>query len=146
MGGKFSRPHHAFRVPDVCKKKRPPGGEPPSGDPDPADPVDNWYDVDVTWWIFHYVFSGTLTLNKQYDHHWASHTVPPANGEAATFDWFPGPKTFSAWLAHYVAGVQRVALQITNEPYPANPNFDTGIFVYLSPIWVGKKDGRIYNP
>lgn len=143
MSSKFSRSKHAFRSPDVCKKK----AEPPEDqNPDPADILESWYDCDIVWFIFHYVFSGTIVLEKLFANHWQTPTPPPTDGEWGTFDWFPIIPAFSAGLQHWVGGVNVATLSITGEPYVAQPDFDTGIFNYTSGLYTGKMQGRIYNP
>lgn len=143
MSSKFSRSKHAFRSPDVCKKKREP---PPPCNPDPETLLDSWYDVDVTFFIWHYEFSGVIPLEWWIINNWKTPTDPPDDGEWGTFNHFPDTELFSAGLQHWVGGVNVLTIQITGAPLPANCPFNTELFEYTSPIWAGKKDGRIYNP
>lgn len=145
VSSKFSQGFPPLRVPPVCKKKLEPPEEEGERNPDPNEFVRNNYDVDISWWIYHWVFFGQLILEKQYNHHWHSASEAPPDGEWASFDWFPALKTFSAGLLHYEGGVLCCSLTITNEPYPDEPNFTTGTFDYTSPPYIGKMEGSIFN-
>lgn len=145
VSSKFSQGLPPLRPPPVCKKKLPPGGEEDEGNPDPDDVMENWYDVDVTWFIYRYIFSGTVALEWFMINNWRTPTPPPADGEWASFSWNPDTRRFNAGLKHFVGGVQKVVLTITDAPIPDNPNFNTEQFDYVSALWVGKKHGRIYN-
>lgn len=142
MSTKFSRSKHAFRSPDVCKKKRPPQ---PSGNPNPADQVESWYDIDISWFFYHYVFNGQLTINKIFDYTWVAPITPPTNGEVCWFMWYPAIEQFAASIQHFVAGVNVVTIVANSQPYPPEPNFNTGPFNYTSALYTGKMDGRIFN-
>lgn len=146
VSSKHSRHRHAFRTPDVCKKKLPPGGEEPECNPDPEDILTSWYDVDVTFWIWNYTFSGQIVLEHWAPNNWKTPTDPPVNGEWGTFNHFPQLEIFSAGLQHWVAGVNVLTITITGAALPENCPFNTEQFDYTSPLWAGKKHGRIHNP
>lgn len=145
VSNKFSQGFPPLRPPPVCKAKLLPGGEEPAGNPDPNDIIENWYDVDVRWFIWTYTFSGTVVLEKFMINNWRTPTPPPANGEWGSFSWNPDTRHFNAGIQHWVGGVQKLILTITNEPIPWHDNFNTEQFDYVSALWLGKKHGRIYN-
>ena len=140
---KFSRTKHAFRSPAVCKKKK---EEQEDCSYDPQDVLHNYYNVDVSWFIYHYVFSGVVILQNFALNNWKTPTPPPANGEWGNFQHFPATQQFSAQIKHYEGGVQKLGLNITGAPLPANCPFNTESFDYTSAIFVGLMKGRIYNP
>ena len=140
---KFSRHAHAMRVPDVCKKKLEPEEEECSYDPQEI--LENYYNVDVSWFIYHYVFSGMIILENYALNNWKTPTPPPANGQWGMFNHFPATEQFSAQLQHWVGGVQKLGINITGAPLPHNCPFNTEQFSYTSAIWQGMKFGRIYN-
>ncbi len=141
VSSKFSVKPPPFRVPKICKKKTPEQ----QGNAEPNDTLNHWYDVDVSWFFYHWVFSGSIQIEKQFDHHWQSVGPPPVDGQTGTFQWFPAGPAFSASVTHYQGGVQILTLNITNEPYSVVPDFDTGEFDYTSALWAGKKKGRDSN-
>lgn len=145
VSSKFSVKPPPLRVPAVCKKKLEPPEEEEEGNPDPTAPLMDWYDFDVTWLWFHYVFSGQIELTQTSETHWEGTTEDPDNGQRVTFDCNTETKEFAAWLAHFVGGAQMVSAIKNIGPYPEHPNFDTEVFEYYVPLFVGKKDGRIYN-
>lgn len=145
VSSKFSRHAHAFRTPDVCKKKLPEGGEEPSGNPDPNDNLEMWYDIDVVWFIWHYAFSGTVPLQWFMQNNWKTPTDPPADGEWGVFSFMPAVPQFTATIQHWVGGANVLTLVSGWLPYVDPPNFDTGEFDFASALWVGKMKGRVYN-
>lgn len=145
VSSKFSQGLPPLRVPPVCKKKLPPGGEEQEGNPDPNPEIRFNYDVDITWWIYHWVFFDTLILTFDFQWTWSWPKENPADGERGYFMWFPTTKHFSAGLNHFEGGILRCVLTITDEPYPDLPSFDTEDFTMVSPPYVGKMEGRIFN-
>lgn len=145
VSSKFARSKHAFRTPDVCKKKLPPGGEDEECNEDPEDEIVSWYDCDVTWFVWNYVFAGEMVIEKWAPNNWKTPTDPPENGEWATFQHFPALQLFSASIQHWVDGVNVLTINITGAPLPENCPFNTEEFDYTSPLWAGKKKGRVFN-
>lgn len=142
---KFSRHKTAHRVPHLCKKPLPPGGEEPDVNPLPNDDMEFWYDVDVHWFIWHYAFSGTVALRWFMQNNWKTPTDPPADGEWGVFSWMPAVPQFTATIQHWVGGANVLTLVSGWLPYVDPPNFDTGIFNFTNPLWQGKMLGRVYN-
>jgi len=147
VSSKFSRHAHAFRVPDICKKKLEPDEE--EGIPYPPPFVTYWYNVDVSWLFYHYVFSGSRLLEREatmYGNSWRylDDPTPPADGQLAGFQHAPDSGQWNAWLRHYEGGVMRLTGQNTGE-IPGSPeDLTTGPFeINFGPIWLGTRDGNI---
>jgi hypothetical protein len=150
MTTKFARNKHAFRTPDVCKKKTP-GPEEEEEGFYPQKFVWFWYDIDVTWAFFHYQFTGTNKLQVEdipwgLSWRWMDTPDPPYNGAWCRFQhtWISGGWNANLW--YLVDGLTRLnSLQtgvIELEPL----EIDTGIFqLDFGPLWTGKKDARVHS-
>lgn len=144
---KFSRSKHAFRTPDVCKKKLPPGGEEEGAYPPPI--VHFTYDVDVTWLWFNHVFSGINTLYIDDDPtgwswYWHELEDPPADGVWCWFQhgWVGG--MWNAGLQYFQGGLLVLAGYGTGIIELEPPEIHTGPFIIdFGAIWVGKRDGIV---
>lgn len=142
---KFARSKHAFRVPDVCKKKK----EAEENGEYPPPIVHFQYDVDVRWLWFHHQFQGMNTLNIEdqpfgLSWRWLDTPVAPANGAWCRFQhtWVGG--MWNATLQYFQGGILQLAgLAVGNIPN-SPPQLHTGLFVIdFGLIWVGKRDGEI---
>lgn len=134
-----------FQVPPVCRKPTPPGGDEPPENPDPTDPLAIDYNYDVIWLGQRYKKTGTLQFIFILEWQWATHLDPPTNGPYYYFAWFDELETISCTGAVNKNGIPQIAFTYQNQPYPPNPNFDTGVFEF-GPAWPpGIKEGRVYN-
>lgn len=135
-----------FKVPAICAKATPSGGELVECNENPDPIIAHAYEVDVTWFIYHWAFNGTLLLTLDYEWKWSWPKSMPADGEYGEMIWTPGNNRFASHIRNYQAGMITVAFTTNFADVPPNPCFDTELFVYPSPIWVGTKNGRHYNP
>ncbi|KKM67553.1 hypothetical protein LCGC14_1469950 [marine sediment metagenome] len=147
VSGKFARNKHAFRVPDVCKKKIPwaeEGAYPP--------PVVYFsYDIDVTWLWFRHTFSGSNELNIEespfgFSWRWMDTPVAPADGQWCQFQhtWISG-----GWLAslqYFKGGLLTLSGAANGIIDLKPPVIDTGTFeLDFGPLWSGKRDARVQS-
>ena len=147
VSSKFARAKHAFRVPDVCKKKK----QPEENGVYPPPIVFFTYDVDVRWLWFHYAFSGTNTLNIEpspfgLSWRWLDTPAPPADGAWCRFQhtWISGG--WNAYLQYFVGGVLTLAGTAVGIIGLKPAVIDTGPFIIdFGPLWSGKRDGRVQS-
>ncbi len=148
VSSKFARSKHAFRVPDVCKKKK--EAEAADDIPYPPDPIYYHYNVDIVWWIYHYVFSGVLEMPIHIDSppftQWRSPLPTPTDGEWGYFEHNSNDGAANAYLQHSQGGV--VVINVLNSfNIPGAPaNFTTGPFEIDFPIyWIGTREGNVMS-
>ncbi len=148
MSTKFARNKHAFRTPDVCKKKTPPGGEEEEGFYPPKF-VWFWYDIDVSWLWFRYTFTGTNKLEVEdvpfgFSWRWMDDVPPLPDGANCRFQhtWISGGWNANLW--YYEGGLLQLASLQTGIIDLEPTVIETGPFeLDFGPLWSGKKDASV---
>ncbi len=148
VSSKFSRSKHNFRIPDVCKKKLEAEEAPPADIPYPPPFLDYHYNVDITFYIWHYVFSGLLHIPFKYTigaaTYWESPLPKPTNGEWGKFDHSSTTGVWHAYIEHLVGGLVKINARNTGNIPNSPPNFGPGIFEIGFPAYyTGVKEGNI---
>lgn len=145
VSSKFSRSNHAFRTPDVCRKQISAPGPPIIPDPCPKPECYNSYDIDVTGYGNHWVFSGVMMIQYRSLNMWWNPEFWPYNGPACIFRCGCAFGIYSASIVYWKNGVNVFTTNSAWYYFPPNPNFDTGTFTYASYGYSGTQDGRVYN-
>ena len=146
VSSKFARSKHNFRIPDVCKKKL--EAEAVVDIPYPPPFMDYHYNVDILFFIWHWVFSGVLHIPIKNQvgaaTYWESPLPKPTDGEWATFNHSSSTGVWNAYIEHLIGGLVKINAgnhgNIPNSP----PNFTPGIFEIGFPTYyIGVKEGNI---
>lgn len=146
VSSKFSVKPPPFKVPAVCKKKRPPGGEPPGGEPLPGDVVNGH------WWIHGWYAGvrvdreGMLPMPKINPMLYYSTWPAPPDGEFIWMNWNPATYAWSGTLYLYEGINLKYVFNSGIHIYTPNANFDTGRFNWNVINFVGQQQGRYANP
>lgn len=147
VSSKFARSKHAFRVPDVCKKKKEAAAE--AAIPYPPPHMFYAYNVDIVYTYRHYVFSGVIDMPYYYQigpgTQWQDPSPPLPHPETAWLFHNSFTGVWTAYLQHkpgiFVLVAARNEDNITNSP----PNFEPGSFrMGFPPTYTGTMDGQIF--